>query len=124
MPLETLRRNSMLTYDKEKDELSKVEAPDENNIALADIVEDEKDKKILEPVIKPKTEKKRSPYKMGIVIVHTAYLMKEPDEYSDIISVLKKGDAVIIEDDTDEQYYKVTANIKVGYILKNQIEMK
>ena len=114
----------MLTYDKEKDELSKVEAPDENNIALADIVEDEKDKKILEPVIKPKVEKKRSPYKMGIVIVKTAYLMKEPDEYSDIISVLKKGDAVIIEDDSDEQYYKVTANIKVGYILKNQIEMK
>ena len=114
----------MLTYDKEKDELSKVEAPDENNIALADIVEDEKDKKILEPTIKPKAEKKRSPYKIGIVIVNTAYLMKEPDEYSDIISVLKKGDAVIIEDDSDEQYYKVTANIKVGYILKNQIEMK
>ena len=119
MSLETLRRNSMLTYDKEKDELSKVEAPDENNIA-----EDEKDKKVLESVIKPKAEKKRSPYKIGIVIVNTAYLMKEPDEYSDIISVLKKGDAVIIEDDSDEQYYKVTANIKVGYILKNQIEMK
>lgn len=114
----------MLTYDKEKDELSKVETPDENNITLTDIVEDEKDKKNLEQTIKPKAEKKRSPYKIGIVIVNTAYLMKEPDEYSDIISVLKKGDAVIIEDDADEQYYKVTANIKVGYILKNQIEMK
>lgn len=105
----------MFTYDKEKDE---------NNIALTDIVEDEKDKKVLEPAIKPKAEKKRSPYKMGLVIINTAYLMKEPDEYSDIISVLKKGDAVIIEDDTDEEYYKVTANIKVGYILKNQIEIK
>lgn len=114
----------MFTYDKEKDELSKVETPNENNIALVDIVEDEKDKKILEQAIKPKTEKKRSPYKIGIVTVDKAYIMSEPDEYSEIVSFLKKGDAVIIEDDSDKEYYKVTANIKVGYILKNQIEMK
>ena len=114
----------MLTYDKEKDELSKVETPDENNITLTDIVEDEKDKKILEQTIKPKGEKKRPPYTIGIVTVDKAYIMSEPDEYSEFVSVLKKGEAAIIEDDSDKDYYKVTANIKVGYILKNQIEIK
>lgn len=110
----------MITHGNEPNEILN----NENNISIADITENEKDKKILEPEIKPNEIKKRTPYTIGEIIVDKAYLMEEPDEYSEIISMLKKGDAAIIESDEDKLYYKVTANIKVGYILKSQIKIK
>ncbi len=110
----------MITHDKEANEM----LDNENNVSIADIVENKEDKKILEPIVKPKETKKRTPYTIGIVTVDKAYVMSEPDEYSEIVSVLKKGEAAIIDGDSDKDYYKITANIKVGYILKNQIEIK
>ena len=110
----------MITNDKDANEM----LDNENNVSIADIIENKEDKKILEPIVKPKKTKKRPPYTIGIVTVDKAYIMSEPDEYSEFVSVLKKGEAAIIEDDSDKDYYKVTANIKVGYILKNQIEIK
>lgn len=89
-----------------------------------EVVESKEDKEISKPVEKPAVEKKKTPYKIGIISSNTADVKTEPDKYADLITILKKGDAVIIDDDSDKEYYKVTANIKVGYILKNQITIK
>lgn len=107
----------MISYEKS-------EEPIENNVTLAEVVESEEDKKILEPVYKPGVKKKNKPFKIGVVISDTADLKEEPEKYAELITILKKGDAAVIDDDSDPEYYKVTASIKVGYILKSQLEVK
>lgn len=111
----------MITSDIEK---NINETADDNNEKIEKIVENKEDKEISKPVEKSAVEKKKMPYKIGIVVTNTADVKTEPDKYADLITILKKGDAVIIDDDSDKEYYKVTASIKVGYILKNQITIK
>lgn len=89
-----------------------------------EVVENKEDKKILEPVAEPKVNKKNAPYRIGTVTVNIVDVLEKPEKYSDIVTILKKGDTAIIEDDSDANYYKVMANIKIGYILKNQIKVK
>ena len=95
--------------------------PDEE-ITIADIVENEEDKKILEPV---KPVKKDRPYTFGYIIVDTALMREEPDENSKVVTILKKDDAVIIDPNGDAgDFTKITAHISVGYILKSQYEIR
>ena len=108
-----------MSYDEKK-----IDNLEEDNVTISEIVENEEDKKILEPVVEPKVEKKNAPYTIGIVTSATADLKEKPEKYAELVTILKKGDAAIIEDDSDPEYYKVMANIKIGYVLKNQIEIK
>ena len=95
--------------------------PDEE-ITIADIVENEEDKKILEPV---KPVNNDMPYKFGYVTVDNVYMRAEPDEDSIVITVLNKGDAVIIAPNGDAgKFTKITAKVAVGYILKSQYEIR
>lgn len=95
---------------------------EDDEMTLADVVENEEDKKILKPV---KSVKSDSPYIFGYITVDTAFMRKEPDENSEVITVLKKGEAVIVDPNGDTgDYSKITAQISVGYILKSQYILK
>lgn len=95
---------------------------EDEEMTLADVVENEEDKKILAPV---KPVKSNSPYIFGYITVDTAFMRKEPNENSEVITILKKGEAVIIDPNGDAgDYSKITAHISVGYILKSQYILK
>lgn len=99
--------------------------PVDEEMTLSDIVENEEDKKILEPVKPIKTNKGDLPYTFGYITVDQALMRKEPDENSAVVSVLKKNDAVIIDPNGDVgKFCRVTAKISIGYILKSQFIIK
>lgn len=95
---------------------------EDEEMTLADVVENEEDKKILAPV---KPVKSNSPYIFGYITVDAAFMRKEPNEDSEVITILKKGEAVIVDPNGDAgDYSKITAQISVGYILKSQYILK
>lgn len=97
--------------------------PVEEEMTLADIVENEEDKKILEPVVKE--VKKDNPFIIGIITADTAFMRKEPEDNATIITTLIKDDAVIVDPNGDVgDYALVTAKITMGYILKSQFKIK
>ena len=97
----------------------------EEEMTLSDIIENEEDKKILEPDTRTKAFKGDLPYTFGYIIVDQALMRKEPDENSAVVSVLKKNDAVIIDPNGDAgKFCRVTAKISIGYILKSQFIIK
>ena len=62
---------------------------------------------------------------VGTVSVNTCYMRKEPMKAGAINLFLKKGDTVIITADGDVgNYYLVTAQTKIGYVLKNEITIE
>lgn len=87
-------------------------------LTLADIVENEEDKKILEPVIV-----NSSLPSMGFAVKDGVMLRKEPD--GQVLYILKKGEGVIINHnfDTSEHYY-ASAKSSLGYVLKDEITFK
>ena len=88
-------------------------------ITLADIVENEEDKKILEPV---KEETKQSKIIIGITTKDGVMLRKEADENGQVLYVLKKGEGVVINHDFDtNKFYFVSAHSSLGYVLKDEI---
>lgn len=113
-------------YEKDT-KLEEVENRLENEQTLSDIVENEEDKKFLEPV-KPVEEVVEKPVKkpgkmlIGKVSVEKTRLKKEPEEYSDVRRILKKGDIVVIDRNKEfDEYYLVTAYGSVGYVSKDAI---
>lgn len=104
-------------------ETKKKEEPVEEEMTLADIVENEEDKKILEPVVEKKVEKSGS-YIMGFAIKDGVLVRAKPDKNSEIIYILKQGEAMIInhEMDTDDYYYGSVKSV-VGYALKSDISL-
>ena len=114
--------------DYEKDVSSEeLENRLENEQTLSDIVENEEDKKFLEPV-KPVEEVVEKPAKkpgkmlIGKVSVDKTRLRKEPEEYSDVRRLLKKGDIVVVDRNKEfDKYYLVTAYGSVGYVSKEAI---
>ena len=62
---------------------------------------------------------------IGTVSSEVAYMRKDPVKSGAINLFLKKGDTVMITADGDVgNYYLVTAQTKVGYVLKNDITIK
>ena len=88
---------------------------EKSEISIADIVTNEEDKKILEPV-KPK--KKRTV--IGTVISDSLFLRDEPDKESDILYIMPKGEHVAIMEELSD-FYKVTVNGVTGYCVKEFI---
>ena len=61
-------------------------------------------------------------YIVGKITADTSYMRKEPIKTSSINLILRKRDVVIIDKNGDiGNYYKVTAQTKVGYVLKNDV---
>ena len=100
----------MITEKKDKKYSEPVE---EENVTLAEIIENEDDKKILEPV-----KDVKSGMVVGYVIPKVAYARKEPKSGSEIVLFLKQGEKVVIDlDKSTGDYYKNS----VGYVLKTDI---
>lgn len=92
-----------------------------SEISIADIVTNEEDKKILEPV---KTSKKKKTI-LGVVNCGQLFLREEADIESDALYVLTKGDAVVIDEEgSTPDFYKVVANGVVGFCVKEFITVK
>ena len=72
------------------------------------------------PVAAPK---KKSKYTFGYVTSQTAFLRQEANEDSNIIAILKKDMVMLIDKEVDSFYYGTISNI-VGYVLKDQIEIR
>lgn len=93
---------------------------EKSEMSIADIVTNEEDKKILEPV---KTKKKKTV--IGIVNCDQLFLREEPDKESDALDILLKDSAVIIDEDgSTATFYKVAARGIVGYCVKEFITIK
>lgn len=93
---------------------------EKSEMSIADIVTNEEDKKILEPV---KAKKKRTV--IGIVNCDQLFLREEPDRESDALDILLKDSAVIIDEDgSTATFYKVIARGIVGYCVKEFITIK
>ena len=91
-----------------------------SEISIADIVTNEEDKKVLEPV---KSKKKKTI--IGIVNCDQLFLREEPDRESDALNVLMKDSAVVIDEDgSTSDFYKVVANGIVGFCVKEFITIK
>lgn len=95
-----------------------VTEPLENETPLSDIVENAEDKKILEP--KPKKKNKST---FAYVTAKMAYVRSEAEDDSDIIGIVREGDAMLVADELDEFYYG-TINTVLGYVPKNQMEIR
>lgn len=93
---------------------------EEKEMSIADIVTNEEDKKVLEPV---KSKKKKTI--IGIVNCDQLFLREEPDRESDALNVLVKDSAVVIDEDgSTSDFYKVVANGIVGFCVKEFITIK
>lgn len=93
---------------------------EEKEMSIADIVTNEEDKKVLEPV---KSKKKKTI--IGVVNCDQLFLREEPDRESDALNVLVKDSAVVIDEDgSTSDFYKVVANGIVGYCVKEFITIK
>ena len=93
---------------------------EEKEMSIADIVTNEEDKKVLEPV---KSKKKKTI--IGVVNCDQLFLREVPDRESDALNVLVKDSAVVIDEDgSTSDFYKVVANGIVGYCVKEFITIK
>lgn len=105
----------MITEKKDK---KFVEPTEEENVTLAEIVENEEDKNILEPV---KTIKSDDELVTGIVTSKIAYVRQEPKPHTPVLLFLKHGETVVIDTiGSTDDYYKISGNIS-GYTLKSDI---
>lgn len=114
----------MINDYKKETNLEGLENRLENEQTLSDIVENEEDKRFLEPVEEVVEKPAKKPGKMliGKVSVDKTRLKTEPEEYSDVRRLLKKGDIVIIDRNKEfDKYYLVTAYGSVGYVSKDAI---
>lgn len=95
-----------------------VAEPLENETPLSEIIENVEDKKILES--KPKKKNKSI---FAYVTAKMAYVRSDAEEDSDIIGIVREGDAMLIADELDDFYYG-TINTILGYIPKNQMKIR
>lgn len=73
-----------------------------------------------EPVVEEIKLKKSKKMLIGKVIGGTLNLRTEPDSDSDVIHILKNGDAVIIDvEGSTDKFYKVTVDGLVGYCVRS-----
>lgn len=92
--------------------------PLENETPLTDIIVNEEDKKILKPV-----KEIRRGFTFGYVLTNGTFLREEPDKFGTIVSILKKNDVVTIDSEKKDFYYG-SANGRIGYVQKDQIEIR
>lgn len=91
---------------------------------LENKIENENNKKVLEPVKKVVEKQNKRPVKMliGKIANDRTRLRKEPEEYTDVLSLLRKGDLVVVDrNEILDDYYLVTAHGIVGYVSKDAI---
>lgn len=87
---------------------------------LSEIVENEEDKKILEPV-----KNTVSSIVIGYVIADRAFVRSEPNNNSDILCILKKNETLAVDSSSiGQDYYMVTVKSIIGYVAKTQITIK
>ena len=102
-----------------KDKKSK-DFTDEENITIAEIVENEEDKKILEPLVKNNNKPK-----VGYIVSNGIFLRKEKDNGSEIVAFLKKGDSVGIDyEKSTNEFFCATAYGVVGYVNAKDVIFK
>ncbi len=109
-----------MLYDEKKYE-------DKNSLPEPEIIEETLVEEIPAPVEPAPVEEEPSVYDsiIGTISSEVAYMRKKPTKSGEINLFLKKGDTVIITADGDVgNYYLVTAQAKVGYVLKNDITIK
>jgi uncharacterized protein YgiM (DUF1202 family) len=95
----------------------KMETENKDTIELDTVASD-----VEEPIVEEIKPKKSKKMLIGKVIGGTLNLRAEPDSDSDIIYVLKNGDAVIIDTEgSTDKYYKVTVNGLIGYCVRSFI---
>lgn len=99
----------------------------ESEIATDDLVEEqalesETENEVVEEKPTP-APKKKSKYTFGYVTPQTAFLRQEANEDSNIIAILKKDMVMLIDKEVNGFYYGTINNV-VGYVLKDQIEIR
>lgn len=67
--------------------------------------------------------KKKSKFTFGYITSQTAFLRQEANEDSNIIAILKKDMVMLIDKEVSGFYYGTINNV-VGYVLKDQIEIR
>lgn len=87
------------------------------NTTENEVIEEAKEAK---PIVVPK---KKSKYTFGYVTSQTAFLRQEANEDSNIIAILKKDMVMLIDKEVSGFYYGTISNV-VGYVLKDQIEIR
>ena len=99
----------------------------ESEIATDDLVEEQAlESEVENEVVEEKpipAPKKKSKYTFGYVTSQTAFLRQEANEDSNIIAILKKDMVMLIDKEVDGFYYGTISNV-VGYVLKDQIEIR
>ena len=99
----------------------------ESEIVTDDLVEEqalesETENEVVEekPIPAPK---KKSKYTFGYITSQTAFLRQEANEDSNIIAILRKDNVMLIDKEVSGFYYGTINNV-VGYVLKDQIEIR
>lgn len=67
--------------------------------------------------------KKKSKFTFGYITSQTAFLRQEANEDSNIIAILKKDMVMLVDKEVSGFYYGTISNV-VGYVLKDQIEIR
>lgn len=87
------------------------------NTTENEVVEEVKEVK---PIFVPK---KKNKFTFGYITSPTAFLRQEANEDSNIIAILRKDMVMLIDKEVDGFYYGTISNV-VGYVLKDQIEIR
>ena len=96
--------------------------PMDNNISIAEIVDNEEDKKILEQP-EPVKNGPKPAYLIGYIVPERSFLRSEANIYSDILAFLSKNKGLVINlDNSTEDFYYVTVDCKNGYVIKSDVE--
>lgn len=89
------------------------------------IEETEEITKSVEKIESASPVKKSNKYIVGIANKNGVFVRKEADGESDILYILKKDKAVIVDPNTlSDNYYRVTVESVIGYASKNEITIK
>ena len=94
---------------------------EKSEMSISDIVTNEEDKKILEPV----PTKKRNRAVIGVVNCDSLFLRDEPDSDGDVIHIMKKDDTVSIDiNGSTNDFYKATVDNVSGFCMKKFITIQ
>ena len=89
------------------------------------VIEEENTEPVVEKTETPRPVKKANKYIVGIANKNTVFVRKEANDDSDILYILKKDKAVIIDPNTlDDKYYRVTIDSIIGFVIRDQITIK
>ena len=94
-----------------------------DDLVAEQALESETENEVVEEPKPVPAPKKKSKYTFGYVTSQTAFLRQEANEDSNIIAILKKDMVMLIDKEVSGFYYGTINNV-VGYVLKDQIEIR